>query len=62
MLRLAGLFSPGARESVEMMYEFTEPFEVDSNRMQRTFGLEPTPVDVALRRTMEWYRTSASWS
>jgi nucleoside-diphosphate-sugar epimerase len=62
MLRLAGLFSPGAGESVEMMYEFTEPFEVDSNRIQRTFGLEPTPIDVALHRTVDWYREHTAGS
>ncbi len=62
MMRLVGLFNPGAGESVEMMYEFTDPFEVDSSRMQRTFSLAPTPVDVAMRRTMEWYRSSASGS
>ena len=30
MMRIAGLFIPGARASVEMMYEFTESFVVDS--------------------------------
>jgi nucleoside-diphosphate-sugar epimerase len=62
MLRLVGLFSPGAGESVEMMYEFTEPFEVDSSRMQRVFSLEPTPIDVAIRRTVEWYREHTAGS
>ncbi len=62
MLRLVGLFSPGAGESVEMMYEFTEPFEVDSSRMQRVFSLEPTPIDVAIRRTAEWYREHTAGS
>jgi len=62
MMRLVGLFNAGAGESVEMMYEFTEPFEVDSSRMQRVFALEPTPVDDAIRRTMEWYRKSAARS
>lgn len=56
MMRLAGLFIPGARASVEMMYEFTEPFVVDSNRIQRTFGLEPTPADTGVQRTLSWYK------
>jgi hypothetical protein len=60
MLRLVGILSPGAGESVEMMYEFTEAFEVDSTSIQRMFGLEPTPIDVAMRRTVEWYRGDAS--
>jgi len=56
MMRLAGLFVPGARASVEMMYEFMEPFVVGSERIQRAFALEPTPIDIAIRRTVEWYR------
>ena len=35
-----------------MMYEFLEPVEVDSRRMQGLFALEPTPIDVAVRRTV----------
>lgn len=56
MLRLAGLFDRGAREMIEMTYEFIEPFVVDSTRIQRTFALTPTPVDVAIERTAQWYR------
>jgi nucleoside-diphosphate-sugar epimerase len=56
MMRIAGLFIPNARASVEMMYEFTEPFVVDSHRMQNTFGLQPTPADTAIDRTMDWYK------
>lgn len=59
MMRLVGLFIPGARASVEMMYEFTEPFVVDSSRIQQTFGLEPTPVAVGIGRTVNWYRQHA---
>ncbi len=50
MMKLAGLFIPEARASVEMMYEFTEPFEVESDRMQRAFSLEPTPVETVIER------------
>jgi nucleoside-diphosphate-sugar epimerase len=59
MMRLAGLFVPGARESVEMMYEFTRPFVVDSSRIERELGLKATPVDVGLQRSVEWYRLRA---
>ena len=38
MMRLAGLFIPDARASVEMMYEFTAPFVVDSTRIERGLG------------------------
>jgi nucleoside-diphosphate-sugar epimerase len=57
MMRLAGLFVPGARASVEMMYEFTESFVVDSSQMETVFGLKPTAVEVGLERTVKWYKT-----
>jgi len=59
-IRLAGLFMPGARETVEMMYEFTRPFEVDSSKFERQFGMSATPPREAMRRTVEWYKTRAS--
>jgi nucleoside-diphosphate-sugar epimerase len=60
MMRLVGLFVPGARASVEMMYEFTKPFVVDSSRIERELGLRATPVDVAFEPTVEWYRRHAA--
>lgn len=56
MMRLAGLFIPAARASVEMMYEFTAPFVVDSSLMEREFSLSATPIPVAMERTIAWYR------
>jgi nucleoside-diphosphate-sugar epimerase len=56
MMRIGGLFVPAARESVEMMYQFTEPFLVDSSRIERAFGLEPTPLATGIERTVAWYR------
>lgn len=56
MMALAGLFIPAARETVEMLYEFERPFVVDGSRFERLFGLRPTPLDEAMRRTVRWYR------
>jgi nucleoside-diphosphate-sugar epimerase len=55
MMRLAGLFVPGAKESVEMLYEFTRPFVVDSGRIERELGLTATPSDEGIRRTVKWW-------
>jgi nucleoside-diphosphate-sugar epimerase len=55
MMRLVGLFVPGARETVEMLYEFTQPFVVDSSRIEGEFGLAATPVDEGVRRTVAWW-------
>jgi nucleoside-diphosphate-sugar epimerase len=57
MLRLGGLFIPAAREGVEMLYEFTEPFIVDSTKFSAAFHIEATPLPDAMRRTVAWYRT-----
>jgi nucleoside-diphosphate-sugar epimerase len=60
MLSLAGLFVPGAREMVEMLYEFERPFVVDSSAYARAFGDHATPVHDGLRRTVAWYRAHAA--
>ncbi len=57
MLSLAGLFMPGAREMVEMMYEFEKPFVVDSSKFEQAFGMKPTPVREAVKRTLAWQQT-----
>jgi nucleoside-diphosphate-sugar epimerase len=56
MLKVAGLFMPVARASVEMMYQFKEPFVVDSKSIQRAFGLKPTPIQIGIEKTVMWYK------
>ncbi len=56
MLRLAGLFSPLIRETVEMQYQFLEPFIMDGGKYTRAFGFTPTPHREALRETIAWFR------
>jgi len=62
MMRLAGLFVLAARESVEMLYQFTEPFVVSSAAIETAFGLMPTPMAEGLGRTIEWWKTEAAVS
>ncbi|GLY39775.1 NAD-dependent epimerase [Amycolatopsis sp. NBRC 101858] len=57
-LRLAGLFTPAAREMVEMQYQLRAPFVLDSSAATAAFGIEPTPTDDALRETIESLRES----
>jgi nucleoside-diphosphate-sugar epimerase len=44
-----GLFSPVVKELRTTRYQFTRPFVVDSSATTQTFGLEPVPMDEALR-------------
>jgi len=57
MMWMGGLFIPAAKETVEMMYEFEQPFIVDSSRFESTFGMKATPMKEAIRETVAWYRS-----
>ena len=58
MMTVVGLFSPGAREMKDMMYEFAAPFVVDDSDFRATFNgaAAPTPHETAIRETVAWYR------
>ena len=57
MLGLAGLFIPEAKETVEMLYEFDQPFIVDSSKFEKTFGMQATPIKEAIKETATWYKS-----
>jgi len=54
MAQILGLFDKNIAEVHEMLYQFTAPFVVDTQKAQTAFGLVPTPIDVALRETVAW--------
>ena len=56
MMWIGGLFIPEAKETVEMMYEFEQPFIVDSSRFETTFGMKATPMKEAIKETVAWYK------
>ncbi|TCO50211.1 nucleoside-diphosphate-sugar epimerase [Kribbella antiqua] len=56
MLRALGLINPTVRELGEIQYLFEEPFIVDSSKIANKLGVQPTPVDVALKQTLTTYR------
>ena len=56
LLRAIGLFNPGIRETIEMLYEFEEPFVVDHSKFERAFGEQATPLREAIQGSVRWYR------
>jgi nucleoside-diphosphate-sugar epimerase len=58
LMRVLGLFNKEIAETVEMMYEWQKPFVVDTCKAQEVFGLKPTPLNAAIKETIEWCRTS----
>lgn len=55
MMQIGGIFIPEARETIEMMYEFDEPFIVNHDKYVQAFGNHATPLREAIRRTLAWY-------
>jgi nucleoside-diphosphate-sugar epimerase len=60
LLRVLGLTNAVLRESVEMLYEFNEPYLIDGSKYTRAFGGIPTSHQEAMRRTVAWYRESVA--
>lgn len=56
-LRMGGLFTPNAREMVEMLYQFERPFVLDDSKFRRAFGTEATPFATGIPETLDWYRS-----
>ncbi len=57
MLRALGLFNPAVRETIEMLYEFEQPFVVDSSKAEQRLHLVPTPLEESLAMTIGWFRS-----
>jgi len=56
MLRLASPFHIPSRELLEISYQWTEPFVVDDSNFRSAFGpIDLTPMEDAVRHTVEWY-------
>ncbi len=59
ILDVLALVVPFIRETKETRYQFDLPFIVDSSAFETTFGIGPTPMDDALKATIDWYRDGA---
>lgn len=59
-LRAVGLVHRGTREMAEMGYQFDGPFVMDSSRSEGELGLAPTPLDVAVKETVGWWRAQGA--
>jgi len=55
-LRAAALFSADARELAEMLYQFEQPFIMDSAASEAALGVTPTPLETAVAATVDWWR------
>ncbi len=57
MLTMASPFHKISKETLGILYQWSEPFVVDDGKFQTVFGpFEITPLEEAVRTTAEWYR------
>jgi len=56
MLKMAGLFDKTISESVEMIYQSEYDYEFDSTKFDEYFKFKPTPYDVGIHETIDFYR------
>ena len=54
MMRFLGLFNRDINETVEMIFEWMEPYVINSSKAQNVFGLQPTPLKEAIQETLDW--------
>ncbi len=62
ILNVLGLFNPIMKEAVEMLYEWNQPFIMDSSDFQKTFHVKPTSLEVAIKETLAWNRQQMTLS
>jgi nucleoside-diphosphate-sugar epimerase len=55
LVKLLGLFNSTFREIGEMVYEYEKPFVMDDSKFKQTFGMNPVPMEQAIKETVEWY-------
>ena len=58
MVTLIGMFNAPLREIKEVLFEFEEPFVVDSGDFESTFEKTATPLDEAIPATVVWFRAN----
>jgi hypothetical protein len=54
-----GLLTPAFRELAETLYQFEQPFVMDSRASEAALGLQPTPLPEAAAATVAWWRNQA---
>ncbi len=56
-MRIGALFNKSARETLEMAYQYTAPYDFDSSKFETTFGVHATPYKEGLGTTLQASRS-----
>jgi len=58
LVNLLALINGNVREIKEVLFEFEEPFVVNSDAFESTFSRHATSLDVSIPDTVEWFRSN----
>lgn len=58
LLKTLGVAVRSMKELAETAYQFDRPFVVDSTASEARLGLSPTPLEIGLKETVAWWRTT----
>ena len=58
LVNVLALFNGNVREIKEVLFEFQEPFIVDSSKFESTFGQTAEPLSRSIPATVEWFRAN----
>jgi len=58
MVSFLGLFNPILREMKEIMYQWQQPYRVESKKFNEKFGNKYTPYDIAIDETLNWIKST----
>lgn len=53
LVRLIGLFVPIMHETVEMMYQYNQPYVFDSSKVEQHFAMKSTAYEIGIRETID---------
>jgi nucleoside-diphosphate-sugar epimerase len=56
MVRMAGVFNPIVKESIEMIYQNEFDYLFDSSKFEKAFGFKPTTYEAGIKETANSYR------
>jgi nucleoside-diphosphate-sugar epimerase len=59
MMRLLGIIVPVLRESIEMLYQYQNPYHFDSSAFEKKYGFNPTPYQQGIQKTVNFYRNKS---
>jgi hypothetical protein len=48
-MKILGFFNPIMKESIEMLYQYDRDYVFSSAKLEKRFGLKPTPYEVGIQ-------------